>query len=149
MATLKEWKNQEDLSDEDVLTLEHRDRVSAEGSALEIIYCACGCGEWWSRQRDQEGRKQRFIRGHVPRRKPRKIQAQSEIIERIYNALSTEMYETINHVAERVGIGRKVCLRNMEIIKLVLSLQPGRWLEVIELGEKTGYRRKPRRKEVS
>lgn len=72
---------------------------------------------------------------------------QAEIIENIYKALPARKYETVNNIADRAGVDRETCLRNLEIIFLVLNLQSGNWLEKIEVGESyiTAYRRKPRR----
>ncbi len=73
---------------------------------------------------------------------------QAEIIKNIYKALPARKYDTVNNIAEKADVDRETCLRNLEIIKLILDLQSGNWLEVIEVGETyTAYRRKPRRGE--
>lgn len=74
---------------------------------------------------------------------------QAEIIKNIYNALPARKYETVNNIADKAGVDRETCLRNLEIIFLVLGLQSGNWLEKIEVGESyiTAYRRKPKRRD--
>ena len=71
---------------------------------------------------------------------------QAEIITAIYNALPAKRFDTVNKVAEKAGVDRETCLRNLEIIDLVFSLQTGRWLEMVAVGESIkAYRRKPKR----
>lgn len=72
--TVETWKERLDLTDEDILTPGHLQRVATQGPSQEseFIYCACGCGEFWLRPVGHVGRKQRYVRGHVYRRKPRK-----------------------------------------------------------------------------
>lgn len=71
---------------------------------------------------------------------------QADIIELIYKALPARKYDTVNNIADKAGVDRETCLRNLEIIKLVLDLQSGNWLERIAVGETyTAYRRRPKR----
>ena len=164
--TVESWKERLDLTDEDVLTPGHLHRVATQGPAQEseIVYCACGCGEFWLRPVDHVGRKQRYVRGHGPRR-TRKTKAEvmiipaispiinrdRDIIQAIYNALpDDETCQFAKTIALLVGISREDCIRYLEIIDLILSLQSGHWLEKTRvIGVKdviAVYRRKPRKR---
>ena len=64
--------------------------------------------------------------------------------------MRAKRFETVNKVADAAGVDRETTLRNLEIIDLVFGLQPGRWLEIVEVGERVkAYRRKPKRGEKS
>lgn len=79
---------------------------------------------------------------------PKKRRDQAGIIRSIYEALPARDYDTVNYIAEKAGIDRETCLRNLEIMDLVLGLQTGRYLEIVKVGDRVkGYRRKPRRGE--
>lgn len=83
-------------------------------------------------------------------KKQRVRRDQADIIKKIYGALRAKRFETVNKIADAAGVDRETTLRNLEIIDLVFSLQQGRWLEIVEVGERVkAYRRKPRRGEKS
>ena len=73
VETLQGWKEDQGLSDEQILTTKYLDRVSIQPPAPgnEIVYCACGCGKYWLRPLDQD-KKRRFVRGHSPRTRARR-----------------------------------------------------------------------------
>ncbi len=68
---LKEWQKKKRLSDSDILTKEHLNRIKSEPV---LVRCACGCGEWRVRY-DKNGIKRRYIKGHVAR--GRKLSAET------------------------------------------------------------------------
>ena len=71
---------------------------------------------------------------------------QADIIRKVFDALPARRFETVNNIAEKAGVDRETTLRNLEIIDLVLGLQSGRWLEIVEVGDRVkAYRRRPRR----
>jgi len=79
---------------------------------------------------------------------PKFRREQADIIQKIYDALPAKKFDTVNNIAKKAGVDRETCLRNLEIMDLVLGLQPGRYLEIIKVGDRvTAYRRKPKRKE--
>ena len=61
------WQGKRGLSDSEVLTSEHLQRVKSES---ELVQCACGCGGWRPRY-DKRGKARRYLRGHHPPRRPR------------------------------------------------------------------------------
>lgn len=158
--TVETWKDRLDLSDEDILTEGHLQRVATQGPAQEseIIYCACGCGEFWLRPVGHVGRKQRYIRGHAPRRTRRTKEEviipatnrDKEIIQAIYDVLPDKSCNYAGTIANLVGIKKEECIRYLEIIDLILGLQSGHWLErtrVIGVKDVIAvYRRKPRKR---
>ncbi len=156
--TVEVWKNRLDLSDEDILTQQHLNRVATQPPAQEseIIYCACGCGGFWLRPLNYKGRNFRYIRGHAPKKDSKKGDSpprrdQREIIKSIFKALPTEgCVNTAATLAKKIGVGRETVLRNLGIIDLILSLQSGHWLERVGVqGVKdvtVVYRRKPRKR---
>ncbi|MCK4265684.1 MAG: hypothetical protein KAX31_00270 [Thermoplasmata archaeon] len=78
----------------------------------------------------------------------KKRRDQADIIRSIYEALPAKDFDTVNNIAEKAGVDRETTLRNLEIMDLVLSLQSGRYLEIVKVGDRvTAYRRKPRRGE--
>ena len=161
--TVETWKKRLGLTDQDILTEEHLNRVAAQGPAQEseIVYCACGCGEFWLRSLNYKGRKFRYSRGHTARAKKRRYdpriishKSQKEIIQLIFEALPTgSSVNTVTTIAKKTSINREVVLHNLKIIDLVLELQPGRWLESVKVeGMKNVskvFRRKSRRGEGS
>uniref|UniRef100_A0A6M3M9J4 Uncharacterized protein n=1 Tax=viral metagenome TaxID=1070528 RepID=A0A6M3M9J4_9ZZZZ len=158
LETVETWKKRLDLMDEDILTPGHLQRVAAQHltQESEIVYCACGCGEFWLRPIDHEGRKQRFIRGHGPQRRTRakviiSANRDKEIIQAIYNMLPYKSYNYAGTIADLVGISKENCIRYLEIIDLILNLQSEHWLEGMKVlgvkGVPMVYRRKPRREE--
>jgi len=54
--TVESWKERLDLTDEEVLTPEYLNRISSQSPIQEneIIYCACGCGEFWLRRKPRK-----------------------------------------------------------------------------------------------
>ena len=157
--TVEVWKNRLDLSDEDILTQQHLNRVATQPPAQEseIIYCACDCGGFWLRPLNYKGRNFRYIRGHAPKKgdsrlTPTPRREQGEIIKSIFKALPTEegCVNTAATLAKKIGVGHETVLRNLGIIDLILSLQSGQWLERVGVrGVKdvtVVYRRKPRKR---
>jgi len=143
MATLEDWKKRQSLSDEDILTPGHLQRVAAQPPAQEseIVYCACGCGEFWLRPVDHVDRKQRFIRGHGPQRRPRRIRVESpkrEEVIAVYRALRAREWTPTEKMAERTGLSEERCEILLGIMHDILS-RPR--LEVIKVGRMTAYRK--------
>ena len=131
MATLKDWKNREGLSDEEILTTKYLTRISDEPPPLETVYCACGCGKFWLKRRDQV-QKQRFVRGHSPRRKPR---TRKKIMQLIRDALPVMTYETAYEISKKSGVDSRTCQRYLNDFKSELGVQ-------VILGISNGYRKK-------
>lgn len=142
MASLEDWKCRLDLMDEDILTEGHLHRVATQPPAQEseIIYCACGCGEFWLRPIGQKERR-RFVRGHSPPRKTRKRimqPAKKEEIIAVYHALRVREWTVTEKIAEKMNLSKDRCEMILRLIQDVLS-RPR--LEVIKVGRMTAYRK--------
>lgn len=160
MSSFEVWKREKNLPDYEVLDKDYLKRLKIEP---EFVPCACGCGELRIRF-DKGGIERRFIQGHQSRghkqsaetinkireAKIKKRQGnQHKIIRKIYNSLPVNRSETAGTIALKAGISRETCLRNLEIIDLIFSLQSKKWLEIYKLGttNQKYYSRKPKRSE--
>ncbi len=144
MSDLESWKGRLDLTNEDVLTPGHLHRVATQGPAQEseIIYCACGCGEFWLRPIVHVDRKRRYVQGHAPRRRRKRkiripIPKKDEIVA-VYRALRAREWTVTEKIAERTGFSKDRCEMLLGFIDIVLS---GPRLEVVKVGRMTGYRK--------
>lgn len=160
MYDFESWKNRWGYSNNDVLTSDYLERIKLEP---ELVRCACGCGQLRPRF-DKQGIERRYIKGHGSigrklspelivkmqegKRKKREHN-QADIIMKIYNSLPTNKFESVSKIASDAGISSEACLRNLEIIDLVFSLQSKNWLEIVKAGKRKYkfYRRKPKRSE--
>lgn len=136
--TLEVWKVRKNLSDEDILTQEYLERISDQPPTQgnEIIYCACGCGKFWLRPHNHEGKRRRFIRGHSPPRRTRR-----EIVQAIHEALPVLTFATVDEISKKCKVSWPTCRKYLDELEFELGLQGISWLKTVILGSKKGYRK--------